>query len=182
MVCAILSAFVIGSCTSIHATKKDTHCLPCKSSPGVHRHFSTPKFDKEPLIRQSHWIFCTFYAKFQFSEFLKFWTQETKAAAREKAVLVAEELWELKLTAAAKKVEEGIEETLTYMDYPSEHWNRIRTNNTTERVDREIKRRTKAIGAFPDSQSALMLVCCPVEPCSSNRMGIQEVPEYGPSV
>ena len=63
---------------------------------------------------------------------MKFWTQETKAAAREKAVLVAEELWELKLTAAAKKVEEGIEETLTYMDYPSEHWNRIRTNNTTE--------------------------------------------------
>ena len=57
------------------------------------------------------------------------------------------------------EVEEGIEETLTYMDYPSEHWNRIRTNNTTERVDREIKRRTKAIGAFPDSQSALMLVC-----------------------
>ena len=45
------------------------------------------------------------------------------------------------------------------MDYPTEHWNRIRTNNTTERVNREIKRRTKAIGAFPDGQSALMLVC-----------------------
>ena len=86
-------------------------------------------------------------------------SQESKAAAREKAALVAEELWELKLTAAAKKVEEGIEETLTYMDYPSEHWNRIRTNNTTERVNREIKRRTKVIGAFPDGQSALMLVC-----------------------
>ena len=56
-------------------------------------------------------------------------------------------------------MEEGIEETLTYMDYPSEHWNRIRTNNNTERVNREIKRRTKAIGAFPDGQSALMLVC-----------------------
>mgnify|MGYP000479511053 CR=1 FL=1 len=65
-----------------------------------------------------------------------------------KAVLVAEELWELKLTAAAKKVEEGIEETLTYMDYPSEHWNRIRTNNTTERVDREIKRRYKGDWSF----------------------------------
>ena len=65
----------------------------------------------------------------------------------------------MKLTAAAKKVEEGIEETLTYMDYPSEHWNRIRTNKTTERVNREIKRRTKAIGAFPDDQSTLMLVC-----------------------
>ena len=86
-------------------------------------------------------------------------SQESKAASREKAALVAEKLRELKLTAAAKKVEEGIEETFTYMDYPSEHWNRIRTNNTTERVNWEIKRRTKAIGAFPDGQSALMLVC-----------------------
>ena len=65
--------------------------------------------------------------------------------------------WET--TGTIKKVEEGIEETLTYMDYPSEHWNRTRTNNTTERVNREIKRRTKAIGAFPDDKSALMLVC-----------------------
>ena len=83
-------------------------------------------------------------------------SQESKAASREKAALVAEKLRELKLTA---EVEESIEETLTYMDYPSEHWNRIRTNNTTERVNREIKRRTRAIGAFPDGQSALMLVC-----------------------
>ena len=28
--------------------EKDTHCIQCMSSPGVHRHFSTPKFDKEP--------------------------------------------------------------------------------------------------------------------------------------
>ena len=82
--------------------------------------------------------------------------QESKAAAREKAALVAEKLRELKLSA---EVEEGIEETLTYMDYPTEHWNRIRTNNTTERVNREFKRRTKAIGVFPDGQSTLMLVC-----------------------
>ena len=45
------------------------------------------------------------------------------------------------------------------MEYPSEHWSRIRTNNMFERVNRELKRRTRAIGAFPDGQSALMLVC-----------------------
>ena len=78
--------------------------------------------------------------------------QESKEAARAKADAVAEKLREMKLSQAAHKVEEGIEETLTYMDYPTEHWNRIRTNNTTERVNREIKRRTKAIGAFPDGQ------------------------------
>ena len=85
--------------------------------------------------------------------------QESKAAAREKAAQVAEKLREMKLKAAAKKVEDSIEETLTFMDFPSQHWTRIRTNNTLERLNREIKQRTRPIGAFPDGNSALMLVC-----------------------
>lgn len=85
--------------------------------------------------------------------------QEDKAAAREKAKAAAQKLRQMKLSAAAKKLEEGVEETLTYMDFPYQHWLRIRTNNTTERVNREIKRRARAIGAFPDGESALMLVC-----------------------
>ena len=85
--------------------------------------------------------------------------QESKGSAREKAAQVAQKLREMKLAAAAKKVENVIEETLTYMDFPTQHWSRIRTNNTIERLNREIKRRTRAIGAFPDGQSALMLVC-----------------------
>ncbi len=85
--------------------------------------------------------------------------QENKEAACRKAREVAEELRKMKLPSAAKKVEESIEETLTFMDFPSQHWTRIRTNNTLERLNREIKRRTRAIGAFPDGNSALMLVC-----------------------
>lgn len=65
----------------------------------------------------------------------------------------------MKLSSAAKKLQDGIEETLTYMDFPPQHWPRIRANNTIERLNREIKRRTKAIGAFPDGQSTLMIVC-----------------------
>ena len=85
--------------------------------------------------------------------------QESKEAARQKAAQVTEKLREMKLQAAARKVEESIEETLTFMDFPSQHWTRIRTYNTLERLNREIKRRTRAIGAFPDGNSALMLVC-----------------------
>ena len=85
--------------------------------------------------------------------------QESKEAAREKAIQVAEKLRAMNLAKAARKVEDGIEETLTYMDFPTQHWTRIRTNNAIERLNREIKRCTKAIGAFPDGQSALMLVC-----------------------
>lgn len=99
--------------------------------------------------------------------------QEDKAAARAKAAAVVEKLREMKLSSAAKKVEEGIEETLTYMDFPAQHWLRIRTNNTMERVNREIKRRTRAIGAFPDGESALMLVCARLRHVASSDWGMK---------
>ncbi len=51
--------------------------------------------------------------------------QESKESAREKAAQVAEKLKEMKLSTAAKKLTEGIEETLTYMDFPIRHWSRI---------------------------------------------------------
>lgn len=97
--------------------------------------------------------------------------QESKDAAREKARQVAEKLKEMKLASAAKKLEDGMEETLTYMEFPSQHWTRIRTNNTIERLNREIKRRTKAIGAFPDGQSALMLVCARLRHVAGTQWG-----------
>ena len=83
--------------------------------------------------------------------------QESKKASREKAKAVVAELRAMKLKEAAKKVEDGIEETLTYCDFPSEHWTRIRTNNVIERLNREIRRRTRVVGTFPDGNSALML-------------------------
>lgn len=97
--------------------------------------------------------------------------QESKEAAREKAVKVAEKLKEMKLSAAAKKVLDGIEETITYMNFPTEHWRKIRTNNAIERLNREIKRRTRAIGAFPDGQSALMLVCARLRHVAATQWG-----------
>ena len=97
--------------------------------------------------------------------------QENKNTACIKAQAVAQQLREMKLTAAAKKIETGIDETLTYMDYPAQHWNKIRTTNLIERVNREIKRRTRAIGAFPDGQSALMLVCARLRYVSGTDWG-----------
>lgn len=99
--------------------------------------------------------------------------QESKEAAREKAAQIAEKLQEMKLAAASKKLREGIEETLTYMDFPTQHWSRIRTNNTIERLNREIKRRTRAIGAFPDGQSALMLVCARLRHVAGTQWGVK---------
>ena|ERR1700730_2655370 len=44
-----------------------------------------------------------------------------------------------------------------YYAFPEQHWRRIRTNNPLERILREIRRRTRVVGAFPDGQSALNL-------------------------
>ena len=100
-------------------------------------------------------------------------SQESKEAARQKAEQVAQSLRKMKLKAAAKKVEDSIEETLTFMDFPSQHWTRIRTNNTLERLNREIKRRTRAIGAFPDGNSALMLVCARLRHVAGSEWGVK---------
>jgi len=97
--------------------------------------------------------------------------QENKEAARKKATEVIEKLKEMKLYAAAKKVENGIEETLTFMNFPSQHWRKIRTTNVLERLNKEIKRRTKSVGAFPDGNSALMLVCARLKYLEQSNWG-----------
>lgn len=98
---------------------------------------------------------------------------ENKPAAREKAKQVVAELRSMKLKEAAQKLEDGIEETITYMAFPYEHWNRIRTNNTIERLNREIRRRTKVVGTFPDGKSALMLVCARLRHVASSQWGVK---------
>ena len=97
--------------------------------------------------------------------------QENKKAPREKAKAVVAELRAMKLKEAAKKVEDGIEVTLTYCDFPSEHWTRIRTNNVIERLNREIRRRTRVVGTFPDGNSALMLVCARLRYVAGTQWG-----------
>lgn len=85
--------------------------------------------------------------------------QEDKVAALGKLKDVVDILKEMKLFEAARKVEQTGSETLIYMDFPREHWRRTHSNNAMERLNREIRRRTRTVGAFPDGQSALMLVC-----------------------
>jgi len=54
-------------------------------------------------------------------------------------------------------VRDGFAETLANKEFPPEHWRRIRTNNGIERFNREIRRRTRVVGTFPDGNSALMV-------------------------
>ncbi len=113
--------------------------------------------------------------------------QEDKEAALKKIGDIIEKLKDLKLNEAAGKVETAAYETLTYMDFPREHWRRIRTNNAMERLNREIRRRTKSVGTFPDGRSALMLVCARLRYIEQSEWGqktylnMQHLEDYQPS-
>lgn len=97
--------------------------------------------------------------------------QEDRQAALEKAKAVADKLRSMQLSAAAEIVGQGAVETLSYMSFPREHWRSLRTNNMLERIMREIRRRTRVVGAFPDGHSALMLVAARLRHIAGTRWG-----------
>jgi transposase-like protein len=84
---------------------------------------------------------------------------------------VAGKLREMKLAKAAQMVEEGTVETLSYYSFPREHWRCLRTNNPMERLNREVRRRTRVVDAFPDVQSALMLVAARLRHTAGTKCG-----------
>lgn len=97
--------------------------------------------------------------------------QEDRKAAAAKTKEVVARLRTMKLKTAADLVEQKAAETLTYYAYPSTHWRQIRTNNPLERIIREIRRRTRVVGAFPDGNSALMLVAARLRHIASTKWG-----------
>ena len=100
--------------------------------------------------------------------------QECRESAREKAEQVVAKLREMKLKTAADLVAEKIDESLVYYRYPPSHWARIKTNNPLERIMREIRRRTRVVGAFPDGHSALMLVGARLRHIAGTKWGTRK--------
>lgn len=100
---------------------------------------------------------------------------ETRQAALEKAESIATQMDARKLKEVAKCLREGIGETTTYLldDYPVEHRRRIRTNTMIRRLNREIRRRTRVLGAFPDGRSALMLITARIRYVTANDWSIR---------
>ena len=99
--------------------------------------------------------------------------QEDREAARQKTQEVVQKLKTLRLEKAARIVESGSDETLSYYAFPSTHWRHIRTNNPLERLNREIRRRTRVVGSFPDGHAALMLVAARLRYMAGQKWGTQ---------
>jgi putative transposase len=97
--------------------------------------------------------------------------QEGLDEARAKASAVADKLDNMKLYQAAEKVRDSIDETLSYYDFPAEHRRHIWTNNPLERIMREIRRRSRVVGCFPDGNSALMLAAARLRHVAGTKWG-----------
>lgn len=59
---------------------------------------------------------------------------------------------------AAETIERFQHGLTNYQAFPKEHWKRIRTTNVVERLNKEVKRRSKVVGAFPNDESLMRLV------------------------
>lgn len=96
---------------------------------------------------------------------------ESWESALAKAETVSAEMEARRLKAAANCLREGLGETTTYLlpEFPDWHRRRIRTNDMIERLNREIRRRTRVVGSFPDGNSALMLICARIRYVTANE-------------
>ena len=59
---------------------------------------------------------------------------------------------------AKECLDAGFAAATRYYSFPKQHWTRIRSTNGLERLNGELKRRIRSVGAFPDRASALRLV------------------------
>lgn len=100
--------------------------------------------------------------------------QEDRAAALAKISAVSEKLEAMKLPKAAGLIRNGAPETLSYYSFPREHWRLLKTNNMLERVMKEIRRRTRVVGSFPDGNSALMLAAARLRHVAGTKWGTRK--------
>ena len=68
------------------------------------------------------------------------------------------EKYEKTVPRFSKWLEESVPESLTVFSFPEAHRKYIRTSNVLERLNKEIKKRTRVVGIFPNEASCLRLV------------------------
>ena len=80
-------------------------------------------------------------------------------AEAERLLKHAIQAWRTEAPKLADWAEENLTEGFTVFKFPQAHRVRLRTTNGLERINREIKRRTRVASIFPNTASCLRLVC-----------------------
>jgi putative transposase len=73
---------------------------------------------------------------------------------------LAAELSERGFSPAAETIDRFRFDLWNYKAYPKAHWKKIRTTNVVERINKELKRRSRSVGAFPSEKSLMRLAGC----------------------
>jgi transposase-like protein len=68
------------------------------------------------------------------------------------------ERYQEKAPKFAEWLEQNAPESFTYFNFPKEHWRKIRTNNNQERLNKEIRRRTRVVSIFPNEAACTRLI------------------------
>ncbi|MEM9282443.1 MAG: transposase [Verrucomicrobiota bacterium] len=84
---------------------------------------------------------------------------------------VVAKLRKQRLAKAALALAEGVEDNSSFCDFPRERQRHLRTNNPLERLMKEIRRRTRVVGAFPDTDGALMLASARLRHVAGTKSG-----------
>ncbi len=98
--------------------------------------------------------------KGRFAAHLKqIWLAPDKISAQRSARALAEE-YEKRFPEAISCLDEGLEDSLSYYDFPEIDPKRISSTNSQERVNMEIRRRSRVVGVFPSVESFVQLTIC----------------------
>lgn len=91
------------------------------------------------------------------SELKQIWLAPDVDAARKRAIALAEQ-YEKRFPEAIKILEDGLEDSLQFFAFPALDFRKISSSNMLERLNKEIRRRTRVVGIFPNPDSYLRLV------------------------